>query len=401
MLLFRKLDNYKVLFGLKILKSILQTFVDSFLVLYFLTLSQNNILPLGIYKIVSMFVVFITIFCLRNISKSKYRVHLLRIAIFLDLIYFLAIIFLREKVIDYIYIVGILYGLEEGFYYSVFSMFESDGITNLERTKFAGHYTVARSALSIIFPLFFGTLIASTSFLKSIILVLLIVILRIILSFIYQDKNLPATSKTDIKKYIKLIKHDKNIKQLYKINFFNGLTYSKGAFQSIIILYIIKVFNDSFSLGIFTSIFSLISCIIGILFAKHIKRQNYSNIIKISMSITIISLIVMILKCNMVTIVVFNFFQTISKGLTDLINDNSKANISNLASIRKEYKVEYFLGVEFMLFLGRMISQGLFIVMAFVNVIYLLPIFILFLIMFMVSSIKLQTNLQAMKRKSI
>lgn len=388
------LDNYKVLFSLKILKSILQIFVDSFLVLYFLTLSNSNILPLGIYKSISMLVVFTTIFCLRNLCKSKHRLYLLRIGIFLDFIYFLTIIILREKVIDYIYIVGILYGLEEGFYYSVFNMFESDGVTNSERSKFAGEYTVAKSIFSIVFPLLFGVLIASTSFLKSILIVFIIITIRIVLSFCFKDQNLPTSSKINMRKYISIAKKDKNIKQIYKINFFNGLTYSEGAFQSIITIYIIKVFNNSFSLGMFTSIFSFISCIIGFLFAKYIQRKNYSSIIKASMSITILSLIIMVINCNIVTIVLFNFCQTISKGLTDLINDNSKANISNLVLIRKEYKVEYYLGVEFMLFLGRIISQSLFIIMAFVDVLYIIPIFIFFLIMLMIHSIQLQKNCQ-------
>lgn len=196
-------DNYKILFCLRILKGILTTFVDSFLVLYFFTLSDNNILPIGVYKIVSMFVVFITIFLLRDMCKSKNRIYLLRIGIFLDLIYFLSIIILKDKIIDYIYIVGILYGLEEGFYYSVYNMFESNEVTNGERAKFVGNYTAAKSILSIIFPIFFGGLIATTSFSKSILVVLVIVFARILLSFAFKDKSIPTTSKTNIKNYLK------------------------------------------------------------------------------------------------------------------------------------------------------------------------------------------------------
>jgi len=116
------------------------------------------------------------------------------------------------------------------------------------------------------------------------------------------------------------------------------------------------------------------------------------------MSFTILSLIIMIIKCNAVTIILFNFFQTISKCLVDLINSNSKANISNLDLIRKEYKVEYYLGIEFMLFLGRIISQSLFIMMAFIDIIYIIPIFIIFLIMLMIHSIKLQNDTNSLKK---
>ncbi len=393
----KKLDNYKILFILRILKSILTTFVDSFLVLYFLTLSASNILPLGIYKMFSTTITFATIFILRNFCKSRHRINLLRIGIFLDLVYFTTIIILKNNIINYIYLVGVLYGLEEGFYFSVYNMFESDGVDNKDRAKFFGHYTAIKSILAIIFPIIFGSLISSQGFLKSIMIVLLIVIIRIILSFLFVDKNIPKFSKVNIKKFVKAIKKEKNIKQVYKINLFNGLTYSEGAFQSIISVYIMKIFSDSFSLGIFTSIFSLISCLLGILFAKYIKKKNYSKIIQVSMFFTIVSLCIMILKCNMYTIVLFNFCQTISRDLTELINTNSQANLSNLELIRNEYKVEYYLGVEFSLFIGRIISQSLFIFMAFINDIYIIPIFIVFLIMLMFNSIKLQNNIEKNK----
>lgn len=385
-----KIDNYKVLFGLKLFKSILQSFVDSFLVLYFLTLSNSNIIPLATYKIVAMFVVFITIFLLRNICKSKYRIHLLRIGIILDFVYFLSLIILKEKVINYIYVVGILYGLEEGVYFSVYNMFESDGVSNKERAKFMGYYSALSSILAILFPIIFGSLIKGTGFINTVIVVLVIVLIRIILSFLFKDSNMPSSNKTNLKEYTKIVKNSKEIRGLYKVYFYTGLTYSEGAFQSIITIYIIKVFSDSFSLGIFTSIFSLISCLIGILFVKMLKEDKYSKLIGISMLFTIVSLIVMVVHCNAITIILFNFFQTISKKLRNLINEKSEYDLANLKEVKKEYKVEYFLGNEFFLFLGRTISQLIFILMAFVNPLYIIPIFVVFLIMLTISSVKLQ-----------
>lgn len=49
-----KRNNYNILYSLKIFKSILSTFLDTFLVLYFFQLSDSNILPIGIYKLVSV-----------------------------------------------------------------------------------------------------------------------------------------------------------------------------------------------------------------------------------------------------------------------------------------------------------------------------------------------------------
>lgn len=73
--------NYKILFSLRILKSILNNFVDIFIVLYFLTVSKDNILPLGIYKLVAMATVYLVMVLLRNKCKMKNRIIFLRIGI--------------------------------------------------------------------------------------------------------------------------------------------------------------------------------------------------------------------------------------------------------------------------------------------------------------------------------
>ena len=185
-----KLNNYKILFLLRVLKSIVTSFVDIFLVLYFLDVSDNNIITLGIYKLVAMITVWLVIFLFRNFTKSNKRANLMRIGIIFDFIYFSAIIFLREKVVDYIYLIGILYGLEEGFYYSVYNMLESDGVQNDKRAKFTGTYTAVKSILSIIFPIIFGSLIYATGFIKALIIVFIIVIIRIILSLLFKDDNI-------------------------------------------------------------------------------------------------------------------------------------------------------------------------------------------------------------------
>ncbi len=384
------MSNYKVLFGLRILKNILTTFVDSFFVLYFLDVSNSNILPLGIYKLIAVIAIYSVIFLARNFAKSKHRINLMRIGVILDFVYFLAILLLKDKIVDYMYLIGLLYGLEEGFYYSVYNMLESDGITNEERAKFNGSYTAVQSILAIIFPLIFGSLIYSTEFIKSLLVVLVIVAIRIVLSFIFKDKNIPESNKTNMKKYLELTKNDKRFKQLYKVLFYNGITYSEGAFSYIVTIYILKVFSNSFSLGVFTSIFSVITCILGILFTKFIKKKHYETAIRITTTFTIITLCLMIYKCIPLTIVLFNLFQTISKNMISLINGTNRANLSNIEKIQKEFKVEYWLSTETSLVIGRIISYTLFILMAYTNSNIVMIVFVLLLILHSHSSINFQ-----------
>ncbi len=224
--------NYAVFFSLRTLKSILNNFVDVFLVLYFLEVSNQNILPLGIYKLISVITLYLVIFFLRNAAKSKYRMILLRIGIILDFLYFLIIALLRDNVIHYIYLVGFFYGLEEGFYYSVYNILESDGIKNEERKNYIGIYTAIKSSLSIIFPFIFGSIISSIVFIKALVIILVMTASRTFLSFLYQDKTYLKEKKIQ-KKFIKVVKDNQAFKKMYLMQFFNGLTY-EGAFSYIV-----------------------------------------------------------------------------------------------------------------------------------------------------------------------
>ncbi len=391
------MNNYKVYLSMRIVKTILNGFIDSFFVLYFLDVSDNNILPLGIYKLIAISAIYAVMFFSRNFCTSKKRINLTRTGIILNLLYFLAIIILRENITKYMYIVGLLYGLGEGFYFSVYNNIESDGIKNEERAKYLGTYRALSAIISIIYPLVFGGIIYETGFIKSLLILMVMVVALIVLSFMVKDHNVPKKAKTDLRAYANIAKKNEVIKKSYIVQFFDGLTYSEGAFSYIVTIYIIKVFSNSVSLGIFTSIFSLITALLGILFAKGIKPKHYARIIKVSTVFTVISLCLMIYKGNMATIILFNLFKTFSRELMDLINLKNKTNTSNLSIIQKEYKVEYWFGVETALFIGRLISNSLFILMAFTGAGVMIYIFAIFLILFARALINLQKTIESNK----
>lgn len=396
-MLIKRLDNYKILFSLRLLKSILNSFVEVFLVLYFLKVSNSNILPLGIYKLVAVTALFSVMLCTRNYCKSNKRIILLRIGVILFFIYFLAIILLKEKIVDYIYLVGLIYGLEEGFFYSVFNVLETDSVENSKRARYIGFYTLITNIISILFPLIFGGIIQKSGFLNAIIFALFIVTIQIILSTIYKDKNVPKENKTDFKKFKEIIKEKPEFKSIAFSKLCDGLTYSDGALSYVITIYIIKVFSESMSLGIFTSIFSIISALIGLLFAKVIKPKQYNFLMASSSIMAILFLCWMLIDCNFLSIVLYNLFHKISRGLTDLINERNVANFANISVLKKEYKIEYFLSTELFLFIGRAVSNSLFILMAFCNANLIMAIFVIFTILRAISCVLLQSNINKNK----
>ena len=383
--------NYNNLLTTKVLKCIIDIFTDTFLVLYMLQLSNNNILTVGVYNIIQFTVTFITIFLLRNLIKTKNRIILFRIGILFNFIFFLLLFLLNEKIIQYIWLIAIVYGLEEGFYYSVFNIYESS-IKKDKLARYSGTSSWINSIISILIPFIFGTIMNYAGFLKCTVIVLVLVIMKLILSILYKDKILNQRNKTNMKEYIDIVKKDKRLFHSNLWIFTHGLTY-QGAFSTIVIIYIIREFSNSFELGIFTSVFAIITSIASYLFAHLIKSKSYKSILVICNILTIISLMLMVINCNMITIILFNFIQSFAKTYVDLIDWNNCLIVSNFYLHKKE---EYFILNEAFIFAGRFISYCLLCLLAFVKtkmfIILIMCVFAFFIVCRLYMSIKLQND---------
>lgn len=361
------MNNYKVLFSLRLLKSVLDTFVDTFFVMYFLDVSSDNIVPLGIYHIILVLTIYLTIYACRNFTHSKHRVSLIRIAMVMDVLYFFAILLLQTRVASFAWLLGILRGLEEGFYYAVYNIMESDGIKNKERAKYIGSYKAASAAFAVIFPITLGAVIQMNGFANGVIAVLIVVSARLGLSFMYKDQNLPRSKKTDLKKFRETVKRDRRFRWLNIMHIFDGITSSSSALSYVFTIYVMKVFSDSFSLGVATAIFSVTSGIIGVMFAKFIHSKHYTWCTSVTMSITIVTMILMIFECNPVTIILFRFWRGASKDITHNINERYASNLSNDEKVKRRFKTEFWVNNEGYLVTGRVISGLLLISLSFME----------------------------------
>lgn len=360
------MKSQKTLFCLRLLKNIIDSFIDTFFVLYFLSVSSDNIVPLGVYYILQIVTVYLVFYFCRNFMRTKRRMNLMRIAMVLDVLYFVAIMVLQTRIAEFPYLLGFLRGLEEGFYYSVYNVIESDGVKNTARGKFIGLYKMTAAVFAITLPLVFGNMISETGFIQSLLVVLIIVGVRILLSFTYRDHNLPHSAKTNMKQYHAVVKKDQRFQQIRLLRFMQGLVVSCSAFASIVAIYTVKFFPDSASLGAFTAVFAAVSGLIGITFAKF--RKFYSNkAIMVCAILATASMIWMIFDCSVLSVVIFKFWRIVLKDGTLIITDTSTANLSNDVKIRREYKTEFFVESEKYFMLGRVASYLLFIAMAFMD----------------------------------
>lgn len=374
---------------------IISIFLDVFLAAYFYKISEQNILYLSLYNIVGWIVATIGAFLVADIIKRKDKVKLYRFGTIIKSLYILLIIILGEKIVDYVYLIGIMYGISTATTGFPLNMIESENISNKERSKYVGLVSVATEIISLVVPILLGAYISFKSYQIAAILIFVFSILKLVLSFKITNKNI-QTSKVDIKGFYKILKKDKKLKKIYAIEFFKGIN-RYGVMSLVVSLLIIYNTNSELEVGGLTSLFSLFTIITMYLFAKFYKSNYKNKILLLSLGILIISFSMIINEINIITIILYNIAYYIFMNIILKITEVDLFNYSNKELFKDKYNTEYFIFRELLLNLGRLL--GYILLLAFVglthNLYYLNIIFIviiLSIIFVTVLSNKLEIN---------
>lgn len=336
------MSEKKSLFSINIVFNIIAVYFDTFFVLYFFNIANYEVLPLGKYYLTQYFICGLTFYLIRNFMKQNVKVPFFRIGISLEAIYIALIMLLKKNIINYIYLVGIVKGIAEAFYYYPKNIIETEKITNEERQKYSGRVNTICKISAIIVPLILGLALTYISYvnLGKIFFVLFIVLF--IISFYLKDLKY-NNQKMNLKKFLDVIKTNKELKKSFLIIFLAGLSYSSGFMGTIITLANINVFKTNLNLGFVDSICAGLFLLTCILFSHKIKEKHFGILSIISGIITFICLFLFSINQNITLLILILLTRNSLVGLLNLISNHLINNMSNSKEIKENYKAEYFL----------------------------------------------------------
>jgi len=325
--------------------------------LYFLQISNGDLLKLVIYRIALCTVIPIIFYFTGNIGKSNKRIWLLRSGMIATMIYFITILILGHKMSEYYILMGLIFGLREGLYWSCFNIFEYEGVEKSERRSFLGLYTILKNILGILFPIIFGGIIYSNSFWTGTLVMTIFTILGFIASMMYKDKKHENEGKFDIKTLLNIQFKDTNLLYVCIYHIFTGMIYSTAGFKLLADVYILSIFNDSISAGWITAVQSLVSCILGVLIIKVLKTSRRMKLINNMCSILmIIVLILLIFTPTNSTVILFYFAFGMYKDIESNIDGIICNNVVNISDILRTHKSEYSFLSDSWLYIGRILG---------------------------------------------
>ena len=335
------MNEKKAIFIINILKNIIEVYFDTFFVFYFFKVANYEVLPLAKYYITLYLFIGIGFFVIRKAIKKNIKVPYFRIGISMQAVYIALIMLLKDNIISFVYLVGFVKGIADGFYHYPKNLLNTEKVTNDDRQKFDGIVNIINKIVAIIIPLSLGILLTFFSYTSLGKIFFILFVVMFIISFYLKD-NYFHEQNFETKKFIHLIKENKNIRHALIEPLLSGLTFSSGVMGTIITLSKIYNFKTNLNLGFVDSICAAISLLACILFALKIKKNDFSKVMIFSGSISFIVLLMFAFIPNKTNLIIYLLVRNSLITSISLISSVVITNMSNCSELNEQYKPEFY-----------------------------------------------------------
>ena len=346
-------------------------FAETFLVAYFLNITDNNITQISLYFIIIYGIKAILQLIIGKFIKnnSKAKTKTMSIGIVIRAIFILYTFLLGEILKTNFVIVAIIFGLSETLYWSTHELIFIDVTNNNNRKDYMSIKKILSTIVKIVAPIVLGTSIELYSFSKVAIYIFALSVIQIILSLQIDSKEFSINNKGEpysLKKYILVLRENrlKSIKKFYGASFFFGIVLNTLA--TIVTVVTVMTFKTSFNLGILTTIFSVFSILSLFLYKKIDNKNKIKKFIIICSVLVMVSVIGLLLNISKATLIIYYFTYSITICIIDTAFNTKKGDLIKNYDIEK-YNVEYVMMCETFTEIGNVFGFTLMLIAGFVG----------------------------------
>ncbi len=359
--------------GSLLINNVLYMFVNTFMVAYFITLTNYDYKQISIYYALSFIAILLTFLTFGRIIKNKNQVWVFRSGIIAYCLYILMLAFLKEKIVTYFAPLGFFYGIVQGLIWVAAHTLVNEHTQN-NTNKFISFKSIISRILKIFFPIVFGVSIELTSFSYVAKIVILLSITQFVFSLFIEDKAKTYDKKYNLKEYINLVKNNDKFKTVYKLCICDGIV--NYLLETLIVILTVMTFKTTISLGIITTITAICS-ILSVYIFQYKLKSNW-KILKICNIMMVSSVLLLLINISKPTIIIYNVCTAIFLVILSNTGDTKRYEIvSENEIVVKDYIVEHQVVCEVILNITRIIAYILLFVISLFNNIILFKILLL------------------------
>ena len=369
----RKIEkNAKLLIASDLIYSLTGVFVETFLVAYFLKVTNKNITTISIY-----YILIYSLTSLGNIvmgkiikrapDKSK---QIMSFGIVARALFILFIVLLSEKIATNYILIAIIYAFSEMLYWCAHELIYIDVTNNDNRKKYMSIKKILCKIVNVISPIILGTSIEFYSFTKIAVYVFALSVIQILITLFIKTNIKKEKRQYNFKEFMEYIKRNK-LKKIQKYNL-SAISYGivESSISTLIVIITIMTFKTSLNLGILTTIFSAFSMLSLMLYNKFYNKNNAKFILALCSVVVVIGVIGLLINISKTSLVIYNFCYMVTFCIFDVVYNTRKGDLVKECKIDK-YREEYIGYTSIGIGIGRIIGYVLMLIVSFTsNIIY-------------------------------
>ena len=332
---------------------IVSKFTSLFLAIYFLKITEGNVVSVVLYYAFKYSLNWIFSFLSLKLINKNNVLNIYRLGLLSNGICLFILLILGKSVVDYIYLYAIIDCSTNLLYWSPYKMILNNFKNDSQFKNIFSYNSIVSSIISIISTVGMGYIIVNASYTVVIAIIIVLTFLALIATSFFNNYefNINKIKISNIKYAFK----DKQAKEIYKIVFFEGMGF-RGGLETTITLIIFLTLGNEASLGNLNAIFALLALITSFLVRKYLKEEDNRKAFMISAISILIVTIPIIFTNSFDMFIVYNIIFNIAYQITQILVDTAVFNIHSNETIKKYY-LEYTFLSESIHGFGKTISE--------------------------------------------
>lgn len=365
--------NAKLLIASDLIYTLTAVFLETFLVAYFLKVTNESITKISIY-----YILMYTLLSLGNVLMGKIIKKypnksqiIMSLGIVTRALFILLIVVLSDKIATNYILIAIVYAFSEILYWCAHELIYVDVTNNDNRKKYVSIKKILSKIVNVVSPIILGTSIELYSFTKIAIYVFILSVIQIVITLCIKiDIEIGEKPKYNFKKFMEYVRQNK-LKKVQKYNM-SGVAYGivESSISTLIIIITIMTFKTSLNLGILTTIFSICSMISLMLYNKFYNKNSAKFILALCSIVVVAGVVGLLINISRTSLIIYNFCYIVTFCIFDVVYNTRKGDLIKECGIEK-YREEYIGYTSISIGLGRVIGYLLMLIVSFTtNIIY-------------------------------
>lgn len=251
------------------INSILSKFTTLFLSIYFLKITDGNVISVILYYLLKYSITWVSSYISLKLINKDNVIKIYRCGLVANGICLWILLMLGKNVVDYIYLYAILDCATSLLYWSAYKMILYNFKNDNQFKKIFAYNNIVSSLISIISTIGMGYIIVNASYNVVMIIIIALILCAFLVTFSF--KNYEFNINKIKMPNLKFVLKDRQAKNIYKIVFFEGMGF-RGGLDTTITLIIFLVLGSESSLGNLNAVFALLRINNFIVSEKIFKR---------------------------------------------------------------------------------------------------------------------------------